>query len=92
MKIPSRVLKLVKNINNHKKYTRLQFKLSKCHLDKVLICNHAGLLVKGKIGDSHRGGADALHDNFLALKGGGTMILRNVGNDLSIDKESFQRT
>jgi len=38
------------------------------------------LLVKGDTGDSHRGGAEALHDDFLALKGKGTMILRNFGN------------
>jgi hypothetical protein len=51
-----------------------------------------GILVKGGTGDSHRGGAEALHDDFLALKGEGTMIFRNFGNHLSIDKESFQKT
>jgi hypothetical protein len=35
------------------------------------MCIDTGLLVKGETGDSHRDGAEALHD-FLAMKGEGT--------------------
>jgi hypothetical protein len=55
------------------------------------MCTDTGLLVKGETGDSHRDGAEALHGDFLVMKGEGTMILQNVSNRLSIDKESFQR-
>jgi hypothetical protein len=56
------------------------------------MCADTGLLVKAETGHSHRGGAEAIHDDILAMKGEGCMILQNVGNNLSIDRESFQRT